>query len=502
MASFDPIDFDPDAPPPRPETPPVRRGFLLVLFVLMLMAGAVYGMPYLAQQIGYRYEIGRATAAAEMLETLDEQEIIARSSALFRLASTRVQPAVVNIRTAAQGGPMFGGPGGGPGTIALGAGSGVVIDVENGFVVTNHHVIQDADRITVRLGRRELSARLVGSDEKTDLAVLQVEGRLEAEAPWGDSKAVDIGDWVLAIGSPYELDRSVTAGIVSATGRGGLPLSGDLYQDFIQTDAAINPGNSGGPLINLKGEVIGINTAILSETGGYQGIGLAISSALAKKVVEQLIEQGRVIRGYLGVTIRDVLPEEAKALGLEEARGAQVMGVVPGGPADEAGLRVGDVVLEIDGQPVDDSNALRTRTITLPIERSVPVTVVRGGERERVAVTIRAMPVLLDLGLLVVEGPPGNLPAELADRVPADGLYIADVSPGSPAARSGLDPRRMPLLRITAVGPVPVTSMKALNELAASQYDPERGLQLQLEAIDGTPLMLTIGGPEPRGRRP
>jgi serine protease Do len=498
MASFDSIDFDPNASPHRPETPPVRRGFLMVLFLLLLAAGVVYGAPYLAQQIGYRYEVGRAVAAAEALEKLDGDDLIGRSSALFRLASTRVQPAVVNVRTAQMTGP----PAGGLGQMALGAGSGVVIDSENGFVVTNHHVIQDADRIIVRLGRREFSARLVGSDVKTDLAVLQVEGRLAAQAEWGDSDQVDIGDWVLAIGSPYELDRSVTAGIVSATGRGGLPLSGDLYQDFIQTDAAINPGNSGGPLINLKGEVIGINTAILSDTGGYQGIGLAISSELARKVVEQLIKEGRVIRGYLGVTIRDIMPNEARALGLEEARGAQVMDVVPGGPADEAGLRPGDIVLEIDDQPIDDSNALRTRTITLPIEKAVPVTVVRGGNRERIDVTIRAMPVLLDLGLMVEQGLPGDLPAELAGRLPEDGLYVVGVMPGSPAARAGLNPALVPGLRITAVGPVPVLTVDQLHQLAAAQVSPQAGLQLQVEAIDGTPLMLSLGGSDPAAERP
>ncbi|QDV32866.1 trypsin-like peptidase domain-containing protein [Tautonia plasticadhaerens] len=502
MASFDPIDFDPNAPPPRPETPPVRRGFVMVLLVLMLAAGVVYGIPYMAQQIGYRYEVGRAVAAAEALEKLDGDDLIGRSSALFRLASTRVQPAVVNVRTEQMTGPPMGDQGGGLGQLVRGAGSGVVIDSENGFVVTNHHVIQDADQIIVRLGRREFPARLVGSDVKTDIAVLQVEGRLAAEAPWGDSDLVDIGDWVLAIGSPYELDRSVTAGIVSATGRGGLMQFGDLYQDFIQTDAAINPGNSGGPLINLKGEVIGINTAILSDTGGYQGIGLAISSGLARKIVEQIIKEGRVIRGYLGVSIRDILPEEAKALGLEEPRGAQVMDVVPGGPADEAGLRPGDVVLEIDDQPVDDSNALRTRTITLPIEKSVPVTIMRGGGQERVDVTIRAMPVLLDLGLLVEQGLPGELPAELAGRLPEDGLYIVGVMPGSPAARSGLDPRRIPGLRISAVGPVPVSTVEQLHQIAAAQYDPRAGLQLQVEALDGTPLMLNLGGSDPDAEGP
>ena len=499
MASFDPIDYDPDAPPPRPETPTVRRGFLLVLLVLSLAAVIVYGIPMVAERIGYRYEVGRARAAGELLERLDDDEVIRRSSALFRLASTRVHPAVVNVRTAKiaeirrPDGPAGAAP------MPLGAGSGVVIDQEHGYVVTNHHVIAGADDIVVRLGRRELHARVVGSDEKTDLAVLQVEGRLSAEAPWGDSDRLDIGDWVLAIGSPYELDRSVTAGIVSATGR-GLPIFSDLYQDFIQTDAAINPGNSGGPLINLKGEVVGINTAILSETGGYQGIGLAISSTLARRVVEELIENGHVIRGYVGVTIQDVGPDDVAVAGLEEPSGARIVAVVPGGPAARGGLRPGDIVLAIDGVPVADSNALRTRTFTLPIDRAVPVSIVRDGDRRQVDVTIEAMPVLLDLGVLVTQGPPENLTVAMVERLPDDAsemLFVASVQPGSPAARAGLDPVRFPGTRITAVGPVPVDSLDSLNRLAASRYDPDAGLDLQIEAADGTPFLLNIGGPDP-----
>ncbi|CAN5915591.1 hypothetical protein BH23PLA1_BH23PLA1_33540 [soil metagenome] len=502
MASFDPIDFDPNAPPPRETTPPIRRGFVVVLFVLLFAAGLVYGIPYVAERVGYRYEVGRSRAATEALILLDEEGVVNRASALFRLASTRVQPAVVNVRTSRMGRGMMLGPQGpegqGPGAdqMPLGMGSGVVIDAKRGYIVTNHHVIQDADAIVVRLGRREISASLVGTDPKTDLAVLQVSAGLSAEAAWGDSDEMDICDWVLAIGSPYELDRTVTVGIVSATGRGNIPLMADTYQDFIQTDAAINPGNSGGPLINLNGEVIGINTAILSETGGYQGIGLAISSALARRVVDQLIEKGRVMRGYIGVSIRDVLPEDARDLRLPEPRGAQVLGVEPGSPADRAGLEAGDVIISINEQPVEDASGLRNRTFALPIDAEVPIVIYRRGERSTLGVTIAEMPILLDLGLQVVEVPRGQ--PRRRPGAPDSELIIEGVLPGTPAARA----RLMPKMRIVAVGPVPVETKEQLNTVIASRYNSDEGVTLQIQTPDGADLLFNIGGPRPGPRLP
>lgn len=500
MASFDPIDFDPLVPPPRPTTPPVRRGFLVILTSLIILAGIVYGVPRIAEQVGYRYEVGRSRAATQVLEKLDKDDVISRSSALFRLASTRVHPAVVNVRTdklAPIQRPGEGAPPGELGRIPIGSGSGVVIDKARGFIVTNHHVVREADGISVRLGRREMRARLVGADQKTDLAVLQVSGGLAAEAVWGDSEKLDVGDWVLAIGSPFELDRTVTAGIVSATGRDNLPaFSNDFYQDFVQTDAAINPGNSGGPLINLKGEVVGINTAILSETGGSQGIGLAISATLAKRVVEQLIEKGRVIRGYLGVSIRDVLPEEAAAMKLDEPRGAWINEVVPGSPADQIGLKTGDVVVDIAGEPIVDSSGLRNRTMGLDLERPVPLTFLRDGRTNTVQVTIAEMPILLDLGLQVIELTPEQA-SQLPDS-PERALFIRGVAPGSPAARAGLGPG----LRIGAVGPLPVDTLEALNAASSARYSNEDGLTLQVERLDGTPILVNIGGPKPGPRAP
>ncbi len=224
------------------------------------------------------------------------------------MASTAVSPAVVNVqsfrfRRNGEGFPVAarGGNRRIPSLSGAELGSGVIIDKTKGYIVTNNHVVKDADEILVRLGSGEdVPARLVGADPKSDLAVLQVKSDLEVQAEWGDSDHLDYGDWVLAIGSPMGFDHSVTAGIVSATERSNLRISD--YESYIQTDAAINPGNSGGPLIDLSGKVVGINTAIITQSGGYEGIGLAIPAALARRVVDSLIKEGKVVRGYMGVT--------------------------------------------------------------------------------------------------------------------------------------------------------------------------------------------------------
>jgi len=492
MASFDPQDFGLDEPPPRPTTPPVRRGFLWILLVLCFMAALVYGIPYMAEQSGYAWEAGRSRAAMEALEKLDKAGVISRASELFRMATTAVAPAVVHIQTkrlrrdpGIPGMPLGGGQRFGPGLESMGLGSGVIMDKEKGYVVTNNHVIKDADEIVVRLSHGiDVPARLIGADAKSDLAVLKINADLKVAAAWGDSDQLAIGDWVLAIGSPFAIDRTVTAGIVSATERNDLRIN--EYESFIQTDAAINPGNSGGPLIDLNGKVIGINSAIISQTGGYEGIGLAIPSSMARRVVESLIKDGRAVRGYLGVRIDRLSPALAKEFHLPDTKGAIVVGVQPGSPAERAGLQVGDVIVKLGDREVRDPASLRNETASLAIGLKAPVTYYREGKPRTVDVTVAelgASPVLATLGFRVREiHPPGADEGEVA-------LVIDEVQPGSPAQRAGLQPG----LRVVGVGLTPVRN-KAEYDAAAAAFNPAEGLPLRIETPDGLTAFVTVGG--------
>jgi serine protease Do len=517
MASFDPQDFGLDEPPPRPTTPPVRRGFVLVLLILSLAALLVYGVPYIAERTGYAWEAGRSRAASETLARLGKAGVINEAGALFRMATVAVSPAVVNIQTErarregnVQGLPLGGGGNGfAPGFVAVGVGSGVIIDRDNGYVVTNNHVINGAERITVRLSQgAEVLARLVGADPKTDLAVLQIKAPVRVAAEWGDSDKLAPGDWVLAIGSPYMLDHTVTAGIVSATGRNNLALPGmdeNSYQDFLQTDAAINPGNSGGPLIDLNGKIIGINTAILTassfargddgsarQSGGFEGIGLAIPSSMARRVVEGLIKNGKVVRGYLGILIQPLTPALAKEFKLpENTRGAIISRVQPGSPAEKAGLKIGDVVVSIDGKDTPDRDTLRTRAAELTPGTEMPVALFRVGERKVVKVvagelTGAVVPEMTSFGFRVRDVPAGT------EGSPQAGVVIDQVAMGSPAARAGL----IPGLRVLAVGRTEVHS-RAEFEKAASAYTPDQGLPLRVEGPGGQTVFITVGGTTP-----
>ncbi|SDR36147.1 Do family serine endopeptidase [Pseudovibrio sp. Tun.PSC04-5.I4] len=266
-------------------------------------------------------------------------------------------------------------------------GSGFVIDGENGIIITNNHVIEDADEITVNFNDgTKLSAKLLGSDEKTDLAVLQVEPTSTLDSvKFGSSEVLRVGDWVMAIGNPFGLGGTVTAGIVSARNR---DINSGPYDNFIQTDAAINRGNSGGPLFNMDGEVIGINTVIFSPSGGSIGIGFAIPAETATRVIAQLREFGETRRGWLGVRIQHVNDEIAEGLGMDSARGALIAGVSEGGPAQEAGIMPGDVVLTFDGRDVPEMRDLPRMVATTTIGSTVPVTLLRRGETVKIEVTL------------------------------------------------------------------------------------------------------------------
>jgi serine protease Do len=274
--------------------------------------------------------------------------------------------------------------------LAEGQGSGVIVDAE-GYIVTNNHVISAAEVIKVRLsdGRIFNDVQVVGADPLTDIAVLKINADKLIVAPWGDSEKLEAGDWVVAVGNPYGLDRSVTAGIVSAKSRRGIGDS--VYQDFLQTDAAVNPGNSGGPLVNLKGEVIGITTAIFGET--FQGISFAVPSNVASAVYQRLRQNRYVARGWLGVGMADLRPDIAAELGLpESATGAVVTGVAPGTPAARGGVQRGDVIVEWNGEPVGSSTDLAFFIARTEIGSQAKVVVLRGGERQTLEVTVGERP--------------------------------------------------------------------------------------------------------------
>jgi serine protease Do len=329
-------------------------------------------------------------------------------------------------------------------------GSGFIID-PSGLVVTNNHVIEGADDITVTLqDNTSLKAKVVGRDETGDLTLLKVNaGKPLPALQFGDSSALRVGDWVLAIGNPFGLGGTVTAGIVSARGR---DIHEGPYDDFIQTDAPINRGNSGGPLFDMDGQVIGINTAIYSPSGGSIGIGFAIPSNMAKLVVSQLRQYGHPRRGWLGVRIQEVTPDIAESLGLHQTQGALVAGVNPGGPADEAHLRNGDVILSFNGAAVKDMHALPRAVADTDVGKQVPVLIWRDGHRQTLTATLAEKPDDRVQQAAVTSEPPQPAPAQIASLgvtlAPVDksardkfhlnadqkGVVVTEVTPNSPAA--------------------------------------------------------------------
>jgi Do/DeqQ family serine protease len=261
-------------------------------------------------------------------------------------------------------------------------GSGVIVDAAQGYVLTNGHVVENATKIEVTTkDNRRFPARLMGRDPETDVAVLQIPAQNVTAVPLGDSDKLQVGDFVLAIGNPFGLGQTVTSGIVSALGRSGLGIEG--YEDFIQTDASINPGNSGGPLVNLQGQMVGINTAILAPGGGNIGIGFAVPINMARRVMDQLIHYGQVKRGRIGVEIQDLTPELAQAMNATQTTGAVIRRVDPGSPAERAGLRSGDLVIAVNGTPVRSGTQLRNTIGLSRIGDAVGLTVIRRGGSEQ-----------------------------------------------------------------------------------------------------------------------
>jgi serine protease Do len=269
-------------------------------------------------------------------------------------------------------------------------GSGVVVS-SDGYIITNNHVVEKADEIRVKLlDQRDFDGKIVGSDPKTDLAVIKIAADNLPAIKWGNSDDLQVGEFVLAFGNPYSFGHTVTMGIVSAVGRANVGIAD--YEDFIQTDAAINPGNSGGPLVNIKGELIGINTAIFSRTGGYQGIGFAVPSNMARSVMTQLIEKGKVTRGWLGVTIQNFTPELAREFGLKKAKGALVTEIHDRSPAARAGLKRGDVILELNGKEVKNVESMRNMVAQSKVGSRISMRVLRDGKTITLVAKVAELP--------------------------------------------------------------------------------------------------------------
>ena len=369
----------------------------------------------------------------------------------------------------------------GPRGVQRGLGSGVIVS-KDGYILTNNHVVEGSDKVKVELpDRRAFTAKVVGTDPETDLAVVKVEAKDLPTLVIGDSDAVKVGDVVLAVGNPLDIGQTVTSGIISAKGR---TTNGDGYQDFLQTDAAINRGNSGGALVNAAGQLIGINSQILSVSEGNIGLGFAIPSNMAKHVMDQLVTNGKVRRAQLGVRIQSITPEMASALGLPSAQGALVSDVDDGSPAAKAGLKQGDVITRYNGRPVADNNQLRNAVASTMPGTTVPVQVLRNGKTETLQATVGELPATRE-----ATGAPTELKGEgrygMTVQPTQKGLAVTDVDPNGLAAESGLRPGDV-------IEKVNGKTIKTAEELKTALDRGDGKASLVLVNRDGTSLFLTL----------
>ena len=329
----------------------------------------------------------------------------------------------------------------------MGQGSGFIISPD-GFILTNNHVVGDADKITVQMSDgKEFKAEIIGTDPSSDVALIKIDGSNDLPVlPLGDSDTLEVGEWVMAIGNPFGLSHTMTVGVVSAKGRTGVGITD--YEDFIQTDAAINPGNSGGPLINMKGEAIGINTAIYSRSGGYMGIGFAIPVNMVKAIKAQLVKSGNVTRGYLGVSIQDLSNELVDSFALKDNKGVLVADVVKESPADKAGMKRGDVIVEYNSKKIQDTGNFRNMVALTPPDTKVDIKIVRDGKEKKLTVIIEEQKkrltkatqteIMQKLGFSVQ-----TLTEDIAKQLglePQKGVVVTEIVPGTAAQFVGLQP--------------------------------------------------------------
>lgn len=381
-------------------------------------------------------------------------------------------------------------------------GSGVIIDAKNGYIITNNHVVEDVDEITVRLlNKSEYKASIIGKDPKSDLAVIKIKAKNLSDINLGDSDKLRVGEWVIAVGSPFSanLSHTVTAGIVSAKGRGNI-IQGDIYEDFIQTDAAINPGNSGGALLNSSGDLIGINTAIYSNgyfDKGNQGVGFAIPSNMVKKVMSDLISYGKVVRSYIGVQIQPINDTAAKALGLKSSLGALVANVIDDGPADNAGIETGDVIVEFDGMTIKSVDHLRNNVSISKPDVFYNLSIIRDGRKKSFKVKLETMPSDDQLAVdsqtenanelgMEVRNLNSSFRSEYNIDAQDDGIIVSKVLPESPAIEAGIKVGDL----ITRVGSRRCRSVKQFNSLVKNTK--RRGMLMLHIKRDGNAQYVTL----------
>ena len=376
------------------------------------------------------------------------------------------------------------GPGEPRGHRGGGQGSGVIVSAD-GYVLTNNHVIDGAREVTVTLpDKREFQGKIVGTDPKTDLAVVKIDGENLPSVAWGDASKLQVGEYVLAVGNPFGLNSTVTLGIVSALGRGRMGIT--QYEDFIQTDAAINPGNSGGALVNTKGELVGINTAIFSQSGGYQGVGFAVPTSMGKPIYESLIKTGKVVRGFLGIGIQDLNHDLAKSFGIKDAKGALVSDVREDGPADQGGLKQGDVIISYQGSPVEDAVALQRMVTRTPVGSKVSIKIMRDSREKELPITIGEQPDTVKTAKaesgekdyafagVAVQDLDKDTAKELGIKGKAQGVVVTGVEPDSGADKAGLMPGDV----IREINRQPVKSVKEFEKVSSTVKKGDNVLML------------------------